>query len=178
MLRMRGFVISKKKLMLDIHLFLSRGKVASRSFIHHLTHQNHRNYSSRTSREVEFSCSNTPSFPSFNLPKRKRNHHKNPNHDNYFFYNLDAREIAKSLEVLNENELSSYVESPVWGFGKSPMPTERQLRITDSPFMMTEEEGEMDKEIDTEAENFIKRFYEQLRSQGSIPATPMYELRA
>ncbi|KAF3333367.1 Cotton fiber expressed protein [Carex littledalei] len=86
-------------------------------------------------------------------------------------------EIAKALEILNGSE-SPYVESPVWSFGKSPAPMIHQLRITDSPFPVIEEEdGDLDKEIDMEAEEFIRKFYEQLRSQQSVPATPVCKLR-
>ncbi|KAJ4789023.1 Avr9/Cf-9 rapidly elicited protein [Rhynchospora pubera] len=182
MLRVRG--ISKKKFMLDFHLFVDRSKLASKSFIYHLTHHNHRNSTSNkyNSREVEFSCSNTPSYPSFHLPKRKaNNHHKHRDNcydPNNYFYNFDAKEIAKALEVLNGSD-SPYAESPLWSIGKSPAPMTRHLRITDSPFPVIEEEGgEVDKEIDMEAEEFIRKFYEQLRSQPSVPATPVYTLRS
>jgi Cotton fibre expressed protein len=174
MLRVRG--ISKKKLMLDFHLFLDRGKLAGKSFIYHLTHHRHHHRSKYNSSEVEFSCSNTPSYPSFNLPKRKTNKYYNHDQNNYF-HNFDVKEIAKALEALNGSE-SPYVESPIWSIGKSPAPMTHQLRITDSPFPVIEEEdGDMNKEIDMEAEEFIRRFYEQLRSQQSVPATPVCKLR-
>lgn len=177
MLRMRG--ISKKKFMLDFHLFVDRSKLASKSFIHHLTHRNHRNKYNSTC-EVEFSCSKTASYPSFHLPKRKGNKHHHDDQNNNYFHNFDAKEIAKALEVLNGSE-SPYVEySPMWAIGKSPAPmTTRQLRITDSPFPMIEEEEDcgVNKEIDMEAEEFIRKFYEQLRSQQSVPTTPVCKLR-
>jgi Cotton fibre expressed protein len=171
MLRVRG--ISKKKFMLDFHLFLDRGKLAGKSFIYHLTHHHHRN----NSREVEFNRSN----PLFHVAKRKAN--KQYYHDqNNYFHNFDVKEIAKALEALNGSESpyveSPYVESSVWSIGKSPAPMTRQLRITDSPFPFIEEEdGDMNKEIDMEAEEFIRKFYEQLRSQQSMPATPVCKLR-
>lgn len=174
MLRVQN--ISKKKFMLDFHLFVYRGKLAGKSFIYHLKHHNHRNSTSRKykSHEVEFNCNNTPSYSSLHLPKRKTNNH----HDNNnYFHNFDAKEIAKALEILNRSE-SPYVESPVWSIGKSPAPMTHQLRITDSPFPVIEEEdGDLDKEIDKEAEEFIRKFYEQLRSQQSVPATPVCKLR-
>jgi hypothetical protein len=45
----------------------------------------------------------------------------------------------------------------------------RQLRVTDSPFPV-DSEG-VDEHVDAEADNFIKRFYEQLRMQQAF-ATP------
>lgn len=55
-------------------------------------------------------------------------------------------------------------------FGQSP--AGEQLRIADSPFTAREEEEAGGGPVDREAEAFIRRFYEQLRLQRSLPATP------
>ena len=60
----------------------------------------------------------------------------------------------------------SYYNSPLVAlpaFGKSP--TGEQLRITDSPFPLMDEEGDDGGEVDVAAEEFIKRFYKNLNLQ-------------
>ncbi|KAG6415794.1 hypothetical protein SASPL_123212 [Salvia splendens] len=61
---------------------------------------------------------------------------------------------------------SSAVASPAlpW-FGPSPLV--RQLRITDSPFPVTDAEAEADNFVDEAAEEFIAKFYDDLKRQNS-----------
>ncbi|KAJ0964799.1 hypothetical protein J5N97_025937 [Dioscorea zingiberensis] len=179
----------KRKLMLDLNLVMQRSKLAGKAisdlltFNHHHHHHHHHQRSSTCNnggyssnymsyyynpREVEFSCSNTPS-----KSKQGRGHH----HHSTSAY--DAEAIAKVFEILNQEddqESGSVIASPspappMWGFGKSPVTPVRQLRITDSPFPVREEESDGGR-VDKEAEEFIKRFYEQLRLQPA--ATPEY----
>ncbi|KAH7682039.1 hypothetical protein IHE45_05G096900 [Dioscorea alata] len=170
--------ISKRKLMLDLHHLFHRGKLAGKAFTNLLSLHHHHHHSTTSyggapfssfscrfmdpnlsfydPREVEFSCSNTPV---------KRKHHRHNHHFN-------ATDIAKVFEFLNEdNENPSTLPSPspLWPFGKSPAGV-RSLRVTDSPFPVKEDEA--DGRVDKAAEEFIKRFYEQLRSQPA--ATPEY----
>ncbi|GFY98381.1 hypothetical protein Acr_12g0009220 [Actinidia rufa] len=51
---------------------------------------------------------------------------------------------------------------PGFGFGKSP--AVRQLRITDSPFPVKDEDGG-DGKVDKQADEFIKKFYKELKHQ-------------
>ncbi|RRT52105.1 hypothetical protein B296_00037280 [Ensete ventricosum] len=175
----KGF--TKHRLMMDLHLLLKRGKLAGKAvgnfvaFHHHRDHHiganMYSNFSSRyvdtdlsyyDPKEVEFSCSNTPSYPSFLLP-------------NDFDFAADDRELEMLNSEMSDAESSSVVASsspaPMWGFGKSPEAV-RQLRITDSPFPTRDEDAEADGRVDLEAEEFIRRFYEQLRLQQSVPTTP------
>lgn len=184
--------LSKDKLMMDLNLLLKRGKIAGKAlgnlvtFHHHHHHHHHRhgassmysgfscrsmdpNRSFYSPKEVEFSCSNTP------LYKRKNRHSR---FDYDYDYDYDA--VAKALEILNseasdaESVMASPSPAPMsWSFVKSPAGV-RQLRITDSPFPLAEDE-EVDSHIDQEAEEFIKRFHEQLRLQQRIPLTPEYK---
>ncbi|XP_072960213.1 uncharacterized protein [Typha angustifolia] len=191
----KGF--SKRKLTMDLHLLLKRGKLAGKAlgnlinFHHH--HHHHAagaaagaaafscrhvdpNLAFYNPREVEFSCSNTPSFPSFHVTKRKNRHRDRRHGDGEEdYYEYDAVAIAKAFEMLNDeaSECGSVAATPMWSSGKSPAVV-RQLRITDSPYPIREEEGEADGRVDKEAEEFIKRFYEQLRRQRSVAATPEY----
>ncbi|KAJ8471414.1 hypothetical protein OPV22_025757 [Ensete ventricosum] len=195
----KGF--SKNKLVMDVHLLLERSKLAGKAignsiaFYHDHEHRHHIGahvYSAFSCRsmdpslsfynpkEVEFSCSNTPSYPAFLLAAKWKNRRGR----RHGCYNLDAAAIAKQLEMLrseiSDAESSSIIASPspapMWSFGKSPAGV-RQLRITDSPFPISEEGGEADGHVDREAEEFIKMFYEQLRLQRSLPVTPEYQCR-
>ncbi|ONK80397.1 uncharacterized protein A4U43_C01F17210 [Asparagus officinalis] len=128
-------------------------------------------------REVEFSCSNTPCRPH---RKNRYNHHNR----NYSYDYEAFVAIAKALEMLNGNsnnnicevsDAESVAPSPMIAFGKSTPLTVRQLRITDSPFPLKEDEVN-DGKIDKEADDFIKRFYKQLRmQQSSATTTPEYK---
>ncbi|THU49160.1 hypothetical protein C4D60_Mb06t06630 [Musa balbisiana] len=113
---------------------------------------------------MEFSCSSTPSYPSLHAIRR-RNRHSRYDYD----YDYDAAAVATAFETLDfeMSDAESVVPSP------SPAGA-RQLRITDSPFPLTEDEEAACQHIDQEAEEFIRRFYEQLRLQQRIPVTPEY----
>ncbi|KAL6876400.1 hypothetical protein ACP4OV_012972 [Aristida adscensionis] len=162
-------------------------------------------------REVEFSCSNTPSYPSLHLiptgGKRrrrgsKRRTHRGANGAEPGWYNYDAADIARVFEILNNNEqllngaagnddddaTAGAGEQPsplavlatpspaLWSsFGRTPAHV-RQLWITDSPFPLRDAAaGDDDGQVDQEAEDFIKKFYQQLRTQQSLAtATPDY----
>ncbi|MCL7024043.1 hypothetical protein MKW94_004302 [Papaver nudicaule] len=53
---------------------------------------------------------------------------------------------------------------PGFGYGRNS-PFVRQLRITDSPFPLKNNDDE-DCHVDEEAEEFIEKFYKQLRLQS------------
>ncbi|CAD6336582.1 unnamed protein product [Miscanthus lutarioriparius] len=166
-------------------------------------------YDPRGTREVEFSCSNTPSYPSLHLnliptgKRRRRNNnsrrgtHLGANGAEPGWYNYDAADIARVFEILNNNDkllsggggggddVTSSDQQPsplaliatpspaLWAsFGRTPKHP-RQLRITDSPFpLRNDADG---GQVDLDAEEFIKKFYEQLRTQQSLAtATPDY----
>ncbi|KAL8136893.1 hypothetical protein V2J09_002894 [Rumex salicifolius] len=92
--------------------------------------------------DYEFTCSNTPA-----AAKRA------------------ASAIKEVLDMVNGGGIA--LESPVLpGFGRSPA-AGRQLRITDSPFPVKENEEEAVREVNIAADEFIKRFYRELRNQKS-----------
>jgi len=66
------------------------------------------------------------------------------------------------LEMLNNDQAIVEASPALPGFGRSPMA--RQLRVTDSPFPLREDD-EKDNQVDKAAEDFINRFYSQLRKQ-------------
>ncbi|KAH7512895.1 hypothetical protein FEM48_Zijuj12G0138700 [Ziziphus jujuba var. spinosa] len=174
--------LSKSKIMVDLHLIMKRGKMAGKAIANNIfLHQYHSSFSCRSNdalnfvspREYEFSCSNSPSNPFHFNHKRNRHHHHLFSKSTYRYDDVTTvTAVQKVLEIyLNNNnnnnnsndvavEASPLVSLP--GFGKSPMV--RQLRITDSPFPLKDEQAG-DGQVDKEAEEFIKRFYKDLKLQ-------------
>lgn len=66
------------------------------------------------------------------------------------------------FDILNHYESVEASPMVLPGFGKSPMV--RQLRVTDSPFPLKDNE-EVDAQVDKAAEEFIKNFYKELKQQ-------------
>lgn len=174
--------ISKRKLLVDLNMMLKRGnKIATKAlgnlmFNHHHHHNNnHPDHLpdisfSAPPHEYEFSCSNTPMY-SLPFHVNKRRHHNNffscafhtpPTLDDDVT-TMNAVKLA--LDMLNNNNSEVMVEaSPMLpGFGQSPMV--RQLRITDSPFPLRDIDDDDNGIVDKKAEEFIARFYKELRHQ-------------
>ncbi|PSS15568.1 TRNA methyltransferase 10 B like [Actinidia chinensis var. chinensis] len=170
--------ISKSKLMLDFHMLMKRSKLAGKALTDHMLH--HHYYSALSCRstdaslsfvsprEYEFSCSNSPA--AF-YPRRKR--HQNNYHNYPYRYggDEDISVIHKVFDILNAAEAAATVPEasplflPGFGFGKSP--AVRQLRITDSPFPVKDEDGG-DGKVDKQADEFIKKFYKELKHQKKM----------
>ncbi|TKY44580.1 hypothetical protein E2542_SST30857 [Spatholobus suberectus] len=152
--------IAKSKVALDFNSLLKRGKLAATKAVANtiLTlHLHHSQNDAVYPGDYEFSCSNSPAFP-FRVTKRKHRG-RFPRYD-------DVSTAHKVLEILDNNN-NKVEASPLPGFGKSPVG--RQLRITDSPFPVKDEE-EGDNHVDVAAEQFIKRFYKDLNLQQKMAA--------
>ncbi|KAK6944921.1 Protein of unknown function DUF761, plant [Dillenia turbinata] len=180
--------ICKHKLMLDLNLLLKGGKLAGKAIGNLLlTFPNSSSFSCKSNdahlsfispREYEFSCSNSPAYPSshhsFHLSKRKRYHHRHHSHRSFYHDDITAiKAVEKVFEMLNNNEMpeASPLILPGFGYGRSPMV--RQLRITDSPFPLKDSEDS--QIIDKQAEEFINKFYKDLKLQKKIaPESPYY----
>ncbi|KAK1434141.1 hypothetical protein QVD17_11059 [Tagetes erecta] len=142
--------ICKRKLLLELNTIIKRGK-ALQNRDPPMDH-------------YEFSCSNTPVNPIsiFTTNKKhKKTSHKiksnvnNKEHDtNHIF--VDPA-VIKALEMLT----SAAASPAVSGFGRSPVV--RQLRVTDSPFPLSNVED--DSYVDEAAEKFIMKFYNELRRE-------------
>ncbi|RLN08785.1 uncharacterized protein C2845_PM11G20140 [Panicum miliaceum] len=150
----------------------------------------------RGRREVEFSCSNTPSSAArggglglLGAGKRRRRNRQRRDDSSsggYLQYsNYDAAEVARVFEMLNDDDHHHYrvfgddtepsaaastatsaTPSPAaqvlyWAAARSRTP-----RLADSP---ADGAG-----VDRQADEFIRRFYEQLRAQRSAASTPDY----
>ncbi|XP_051135459.1 uncharacterized protein LOC127254411 [Andrographis paniculata] len=167
----KGF--SKAKLLANLNTMLKRGKIAGKAAMHHLIHHDgaasggggsHHHHEVELSypmplNEYEFSCSNTPKFHlPFHLNKRRRAAVRTPvppSPDD------DGDLFMEALEMV-----SSRMASPALpGFGRTPMA--RQLRITDSPFPIMDEDGGGGAagRVDEAAEKFISKFYRELKQQ-------------
>ncbi|CAK8535850.1 unnamed protein product [Lathyrus sativus] len=170
--------ILKRKLMMDLNMMLKRrGKLAGKAIVnlmfHHHNHHNPgsstssrrsrvSNHQFITSTEYEFSCSNTPNH-FFSIGKRHHSHKHNnqapPTRDDEV---MTINSMKAVLEMLNNEQAIVEASPALPGFGRSPMV--RQLRVTDSPFPLRDDD-EKDNQVDKAAEDFIKRFYSQLRNQ-------------
>ncbi|GAU10949.1 hypothetical protein TSUD_112430 [Trifolium subterraneum] len=183
MIRVAFFMLrkgmSKGKLMMDLNMMLKRrGKLAGKAianlmFHHHSHHNDGGSTSSRrshhqftASREYEFSCSNTPHH-FFPIGKRHRSHnnfftcaHVPPTQDD----DVATMSAMKAvLEMLNNDQTIVEASPALPGFGRSPMV--RQLRVTDSPFPLRNDDEKDSDQVDKAAEDFINRFYSQLKRQ-------------
>ncbi|KAE8655675.1 Casein kinase I protein isoform 1 [Hibiscus syriacus] len=134
---MKKGILSKPKFMLHLNVRLKRGKVASAKAISlRSTNSYYQNF---------FACTHAP-----------------PTHEDD-----DIATVKAVIEMLNDNSNvggAVVAASPMLpGFGQTPLV--RQLRITDSPFPLRDA-GEGNGTVDKAAEEFIKRFYEDLKLQN------------
>lgn len=171
--------------MVDLNMMLKRGKIASAKAIGNLMfHHNHHHGGHKShvpsrvgAREYEFSCSNTPNyaFPALHFTKRKSN---NTSYHNFFACTHAPATIEDDeagtinavkvvLEMLNNNEMMVEASPALPGFGRTPLA--RQLRITDSPFPLRGADDD-NGYVDKAAEEFIKKFYKDLKKQDMIMA--------
>ncbi|CAL5023021.1 unnamed protein product [Urochloa decumbens] len=158
-------------------------------------------------REVEFSCSNTPSSTGGGAlgllgagKRRRRKDHRGGDNSGYLqCCNYDAAEVARMFEMLNDGgdgdqyrlftgdavasaETSSAASSATatpssaaqllyWAAvaGSSPA----AMAAAAAPRSMTPRAAGSPG-VDRQADEFIRRFYEQLRAQKSAASTPDY----
>lgn len=169
----------KKGILKSKIMVVKRGKaVAGSLMLHHhyvaLTCRSDDSHLSFVSpRDYEFSCSNSPAFP-FHANKRKHHRHLTRVPRSSYQYNdvSTVKAVQKVLiEMLNRENVEA-ANSPVMtlpGFGKSP--TGRQLKITDSPFALNDDDDvDGDAQVDKAAEEFINKFYRDLDLQRTMAA--------
>ncbi|CAI0423342.1 unnamed protein product [Linum tenue] len=187
---LRRGLISKRKLLLDLNMMMKRGnKIASKAignlmFHHHHHHSAPNSPPPMPATEYEFSCSNTPThhLPTFHRGGRTNRHSAGGNgflscafhapptrEDNEKEQEDTVNAVRMALEIINgSNNSNAYAPSPMLpGFGKSPMRV-RQLRITDSPFPLREEDAGDNGVVDKKADEFIANFYRELQKQRGM----------
>ncbi|MFS7950414.1 hypothetical protein Hanom_Chr07g00582911 [Helianthus anomalus] len=144
--------ISKTRLFADLNMMMKRGKIAGKSLHNLLFHHHHHHWAATTfhhhlpyptppTSDDEFSCTTTP----------QHQNHVNNNNNNI----ITTIDHVKTLEMLTR-----VAASP--GYRKSPVA--KQLRITDSPFPLTN--GDDGGQVDEDAEKFILRFYNGLKLEN------------
>ncbi|XP_010535184.1 PREDICTED: uncharacterized protein LOC104810538 [Tarenaya hassleriana] len=167
--------VSKHKLVVDLNVMLKRGK----NLMFHSRRRvpaadaNAVSAALQTQpHEYEFSCSNTPNFtfPFHIASKSKKSLFacvQTP--ETLDDENAAARAV---FELVNGGNSGTNVEaltalSPYLpGFGRTPLV--RPLRVTDSPFPLPEEADVGNGHVDKAADEFIKKFYKNLKQQKMI----------
>ncbi|XP_027769216.1 uncharacterized protein LOC114075131 [Solanum pennellii] len=160
--------ISKQKIMLDIKLMMKRSKISSyKAVVQNLMfHFHHHNQNQNRHRTDQVESGNLPFCP--------------PHEDEYYEFsctsspNLDMKKHTTSHEedvvVMNAAVMKAALEM-IKGETKSPdnyfRGFGRQLRVSDSPFSVEE----MDSHVDEKADEFISKFYRNLRRQSSFSST-------
>ncbi|XP_015078947.1 uncharacterized protein LOC107022885 [Solanum pennellii] len=164
---LRKGLSSKRKLIFDLNLLMKRGKIAGKAAFQNLMFHDHNinhGHQSSSKEYYEFSCSNSPTFHlPFHINKRINKHSQLKHASEHEDVSMINTVVLKALEMLE-----SETESPALpGFGRSP--TVRQLRITDSPFLLRSDtdNDEMINHVDEKADEFISRFYRELRREAS-----------
>ncbi|XP_021749736.1 uncharacterized protein LOC110715463 [Chenopodium quinoa] len=94
-----------------------------------------------TTQEYKFNCKNTTLY-----------------HHYYYYYSP-----SPCLEDTDESEsINKVLDAIISSKGSNP----RNLRLTDSPFPSQNEQSIRDERVDDAAEEFIQRFYSQLKEQS------------
>ncbi|CAA0288412.1 hypothetical protein ISN44_As01g043060 [Arabidopsis suecica] len=179
--------VSKNKLIADFNATLKRGKNL-------MFHQRRRVHAGSTAsaalnatsatassrQEYEFSCSNTPnySFPFSNMAFMRKKSHNNLFTCGQTPQTLDddvaaARAVLELLNGVGDKgnvtpaDLTVALSPYFPGFGQTPLV--RPLRVTDSPFPLTPENGDVaNGHVDKAADDFIKKFYKNLNQQKKM----------
>nr|CAN74735.1 hypothetical protein VITISV_044235 [Vitis vinifera] len=128
--------------------------------------------------EYEFSCSNSPNPVFFHLPKRKHHYFPciNPPED------IEEPQDDKAVVLLPKTPEYTvnfpFDTSDLAPADKpSPLPSPFSVRVSN---YSSEEEMDVggNRQVDDEAEEFIRRFYEQLRAQSRIQLLQSQEMIA
>ncbi|CAK8535846.1 unnamed protein product [Lathyrus sativus] len=149
MVRVAFFMLRKKlskgKLMTDINMMLKRRrKLAGKAIANLMFHHHHKGSTSSRHSHNSFTFTRVPPKPDDEA------------------MTMSAMETI--MDMLNNDQAIVEASPALSRFERSP--TARQLRVTDSPFpLRDDDDDEKDNQVDKAAEDFIKRFYNQLRKQ-------------
>ncbi|XP_022928225.1 uncharacterized protein LOC111435119 [Cucurbita moschata] len=191
----RKGLISKRRFIMDMNLMVKRGKLFRKSFTSYFMFHHHHHGSNAGDmtcggfgiQDYEFSCSNTPIntvfshmskrsakyhayFPCINLPVEMETKQQEEEEEEEEGSDPEARAAFTLLPMTPENtvnHLQYNALSPAME-GASPLVSPFNVRISN---YSSEEENEISSEsgqVDNQAEEFIRRFYEQLRTQRRL----------
>ncbi|WJX83211.1 hypothetical protein P8452_65888 [Trifolium repens] len=158
---MRKSFVSKRKMIMDINLMMKKGKVLRKSLSNLMSsHNRHHHHSSKYNgggfmvHDYEFSCSNSPNPLFFIMSKRNKHH--------FTFPCINAPEVIEEEPLPCQYSLSP-LEFEIENLSKGsvaivPKTPEYTLNFSEN------ENGQ----VDDEAEDFIRRFYEQLKTQSLV----------
>lgn len=170
---MRKGLISKRKMLMDMHLMLERGKVYGKSLRNSVLHHSKAGNNAHGGlglHDYEFSCSNSPAI--FNMAKRK--HHYFPTHILHFPcihpHQAERKEEPNTI-VLPKLDLSNEYFSKDC-LDHSNLPAVHKLSPLLSPLCRRISNAcgaeDNDHQVDRDADEFISTFYEQLKVQNRM----------
>ncbi|GJN16847.1 hypothetical protein PR202_gb03871 [Eleusine coracana subsp. coracana] len=200
----KGVLSNKRKLFISIHLLMKRrNKAVARTVANLLSHHHHHHHGSGSyyhggntnalrRREYEFSCSNSPDPGSFSFSSRRR-------HASYFpclgAVAEDEEDFPTGAASHARIEYYATASSPApsspggellmrelapgednYNYLSSPAPA-GAFSVRVSNYSSEDEAGAGSDAVDDEAEEFIRRFYDQLRRQNQIAMLPSYYLQ-
>ncbi|KAG1370237.1 hypothetical protein COCNU_15G006030 [Cocos nucifera] len=172
----RKGLVAKRKLIMDTKLIMERGKVLRKSLGNIMFHHHSRSSLPRGPNfgmhAYEFSCSNSPNPISYGMMSSKRRHN--------LFSCIHASVVEEPDEMPGPVIVLPRLEcSPLCAYSPNVLAIGEQRSQMPSPLNFSagvsnyssEDEGDhgFGREVDDKAEEFIKRFYEQLRAQSCIP---------
>ncbi|CAN1127117.1 hypothetical protein LINPERHAP2_LOCUS3826 [Linum perenne] len=145
----RGIISKRKLLLLDLNMMVKRGnKIASKAIGNLKFHHHHHRH--------EVPAAAAPEIPTSDEEDA-----------------TDVAAVKMALEMINgggDGGVGNVYAPPPPPPPYSPMPRRRkgmmrQLRITDSPFPLREDDGGDNGVVDRKADEFIANFYRQLQKQ-------------
>ncbi|KAK4269327.1 hypothetical protein QN277_022498 [Acacia crassicarpa] len=176
--------LTKPKLLMHLNVMLKcPGKLAGKAIVDLISHNRHHSHHGTstatsqnahlqftTAREYEFSCSNTPKYSFFSKHRHIPRHffacaHAPLTLDDETAAVNNALKVA--LEMLDDKKCKDMAveEDPTLpASGRTQMV--RPVRVTDSPFPVQDCDGIGDHQVDKAADEFIERFFNELRKQG------------
>ncbi|XP_068666605.1 uncharacterized protein [Aristolochia californica] len=181
---MRKGLVSKRKLIMDMNMMMKRGKVLGKKTLGNLIHHHHHHSSARAPvrgyglQEYEFSCSNSPNPVFFHVGKRKHHYFSSITHFPCINVQDEPEEenppAPKAVIPVHKIEYTSpeysfnvRLDGSYLAHGEKLSPMLSPFSVRVSNYSGVEEaDGGSTPQVDAEAEEFIKRFYEQLRVQN------------
>ncbi|XP_068661255.1 uncharacterized protein [Aristolochia californica] len=181
---MRKGLVSKRKLIMDMNLMMKRGKVLGKKTLSNLIHHHHHHHHSSSRvpvrgyglQEYEFSCSNSPNPVFFHVGKRK--HHYFPSITHFPCINVQDEPEEETppapmavipvhkIEYPSPESFNFRLDGTDLAPGEKLSPMLSPFSVRVSNYSGVEEADGGTTQVDAKAEEFIKRFYEQLRVQS------------